>query len=163
MQGRRLLDPCSPPWASHFRQDGDELHATTPDGAYTAEAYDLNQPVTIALRRDRREAIGESLQVLVEVPALLDGLMTGIDLRSAREQRMLLDVAEQLHKALAAAQRTLIQLSAIPSDAGCECTCDANACELSDAVATTLLHIELEAGRHQRARCGFRVDACHPC
>jgi hypothetical protein len=146
-RGRRLLDPCHDTWATHFRHDDDELQALTPDAEYTSEAYDINAPAKVALRRDRREAIDESLHVLATAPALLDQLMAGIDFRPGHEQRMRLEVAEQLHKALAAARRTVLQLSAVPSDANDSCACDREACELPDLVVTGLLHVELEPGR----------------
>ena len=146
-RGRRLLDPCSEPWALHFRHDGDELLALTPDADYTAEAYDINDPAKVALRRDRREAIDESLHVLSTVPALLERLMRGIDFHPGPEQRLRLEIAEQLHKALAAARRTVLQLSAVPRDAHDACACDRGMCELPEPVVAALLHVELEPGR----------------
>jgi hypothetical protein len=146
--GRRLLDPCTDTWSIHFSNRGDELYAVTRDAAYTLEAYDINSPEKVVLRLDRREAIDESLQVLATVPALLKRLMVGIDFQPGHEQRTRLEIAEQLHKALAAARRTLSQLSAIPHDASYSCACDAQACELPELVVVGLLHIELEPG-HQ--------------
>jgi hypothetical protein len=146
-RGRRLLDPCSDPWAVHFRYDGDELVALTPDAGYTSDAYDINQPTKVVLRRDRREAVDESLHVLSTIPALLEQLMVGIDFQPGPEQRLRLEIAEQLHKSLAAARRTLIQLSAIPHDAHDECACDRRACELPEPVVSALLHVDLEPGR----------------
>jgi len=146
--GRRLLDPCTDTWSTHFRSGGDELLPATPDAAYTSEAYDVNCPEKVVLRRDRREAIDESLHVLATVPVLLRQLMVGIDFQPGHEQRLRLEIAEQLHKALAAARRTLTQLSAVPHDASRDCACDVQACELPDLVVAGLLHIELEPG-HQ--------------
>jgi hypothetical protein len=145
--GRRLLDPCIDIWAVHFRHQGDELSAATPDAAYTLEAYDLNCPEKVALRRERREAVDEALHVLATVPALLGQLMLGIGLQPGHEQRLRLEIAEQLHKALAAARRTLTQLAAIPHDASQSCACDVQACELSMVVVAALLRIDLEPGR----------------
>lgn len=147
MRGRCLLDPCRDAWATHFRHDGDQLVALTPDGEYTSEAYDINAPAKVTLRRDRREAIDESLHVLATVPDLLEQLMARIDFQPGSEQRMRLEIAEQLHKALATARRTLVQLSAIPDDASEDCACDRGACKLSEPVLTGLLHIEFAAGR----------------
>jgi len=42
--------------------------AVTPNGTYTADAYDVNSPPKVTLRRERREAIDESLHVLAVVP-----------------------------------------------------------------------------------------------
>ncbi|HET7504475.1 MAG TPA: HNH endonuclease [Kofleriaceae bacterium] len=145
--GRRLLDPCSDIWAVHFLHQGDELCAQTSDAAYTLEAYDLNCPEKVALRRDRREAIDEAMHVLATVPALLDQLMTGIDFQGSQEQRLRLELAEHLHKALAASRRTLIQLAAIPHDANPDCACVHGACVLSSLMDSGLLHVELEPGR----------------
>jgi hypothetical protein len=147
VRGRHLLDPCIDTWSIHFRHDGDQLLALTPDADYTSEAYDVNAPTKVALRRDRREAIDESLHVLATVPALLEQLMSSIDFHPGAEQRLRLEIAEQLHKALAAARRTLIQLSAVPHDANEDCACDRRACELPALVVAGLLHIELEPGR----------------
>ncbi|HEX3762797.1 MAG TPA: hypothetical protein VHW23_29075 [Kofleriaceae bacterium] len=72
--------------------------------------------------------------------------MTGIDFYRGAEQRMRLEVAAQLHKALAAARRTLVQLAAIPHDATESCACDAAACDLPASMSATLLHVELEPG-----------------
>jgi hypothetical protein len=60
---------------------------------------------------------------------------------------MRLEIAEQLHQALAAARRTLVQLSAVPPDARDDCACDRGACELSAPVVDGLLHIEFEVGQ----------------
>jgi hypothetical protein len=133
-------------WSAHFDTDGDVLVAITVDGAYTAQAYDINSPPKVALRHARGQAIDESLHVLATVPALLAEVMTTIDFQPSREQRIRLEVAERLHKTVAAARRTLIQLSAIPHDADAACACDANACELPPIVAATLVHVELEPG-----------------
>jgi len=73
--------------------------------------------------------------------------MAGISFHPGQEQRLRLAVAEQLHQALAAARRTLIQLSAVPSDASDDCACESGACELPEVVSATLLHVELEPGR----------------
>ena len=145
--GRRLLDPCSDIWAEHFLAEGDELLPRTPNAEYTAATYDVNDPVKVALRRDRREAIDESLHVLRTVPMLLEQLMQGIGFRPRPEQRLHLEIAEQLHKSLAAARRTLIQLSAVPADASSDCACYRAVCELPETVLAELLHIELEPGR----------------
>lgn len=145
--GRRLLDPCAETWSSHFSHDGDEIVALTPDGTYTAEAYDVNSPPKVTLRRERREAIDESLHVLSVVPDLVDNVMAGIGFVSGSALRVRLEIAEQLHKALAASRRTLIQLSAVPLDASEACACDTGACDLSALVIATLLDIELEPGR----------------
>lgn len=147
-RGRRLLDPCVDAWAAHFSHDGDELRALTQDAAYTSEAYDINAPTKIALRRDRREAIQEATHTLGTVPALLEQVMAGIDLRSGPDQRTRLEVAEQLHKSLAAARRTLLQLSAVPHDANVDCACDREACALPAPVVAGLLNLEFEPGRH---------------
>jgi hypothetical protein len=147
-RGRRLLDPCADVWAAQFCHDGDELRALTPDAAYTSEAYDINAPTKIALRRGRREAIQESLHTLGTVPDLLERMMAGVDLRSGDDQQTWLEIAEQLHKALAAARRTLLQLSAVPHDANVDCACDRGACSLPGPVAAGLLHLAFEPGRH---------------
>lgn len=141
--GRTLLDPCQASWAEHFAYDGDELRALTSDARYTAESYDVNAPAKISLRRDRREILAEATQVLAQIPAQL---MSGLALQPPVEQRLRLEVAEQLHKALAAARRTLTQLSAVPHDAPATCTCNAP-CELAPQVIATLRHVELEPGR----------------
>jgi hypothetical protein len=138
---------CIEAWGEHFVVEEDQLRAQTPDGIYTAQTYDVNAPTKIALRRDRREAVDEALHVLATVPALLEKLMAGIDFRPGPEQRTRLEIAEQLHKALAAARRTLLQLSAIPVDATSDCACDRRACALPEPVIAGLLHLELEPGR----------------
>jgi hypothetical protein len=147
IRGRCLLDPCRDTWAAYFRHDGDQLRALTKDAEYTSETYDINEPAKVTLRRDRREAIDESLHVLSTVPVLLEQLMARIDFHPSDEQRMRLEIAEQLHQALAAARRTLIQLSAVPPDASDDCACNRGACELSEPVVAGLLHIEFETGR----------------
>lgn len=73
--------------------------------------------------------------------------MAGIDFRPGPDQRTHLEIAEQLHKALAAARRTLLQLSAVPQDANNDCACDRGVCELPEPVIAGRLHVELESGR----------------
>lgn len=145
--GSRLLDPCNDAWSAHFEHDGDELSPKTPSGCYTAETYDINSPPKVALRHGRREAIAEALHVLATVPSLLDEVMATINLQPRQEQRLRLGIAEHLHKAVAAARRTLIQLSAVPHDAGTGCACGEAPHEPPSGIAETLLDLDLEPGR----------------
>jgi hypothetical protein len=145
--GRRLLDPCADVWSAHFIEADDELKPMTGDGSYTALAYDINSPPKLTLRRARRETVEEALQVLATVPALLDAVMATIDLQPRAQQRMRLEIAEQLHKSMAAARRALLQLTAIPRDANDACACESGTCEIPRAVRATLLHLDLPAGR----------------
>lgn len=147
-RGRRLLDPCADVWSAHFGYEQDELVPRGPDAQYTATAYDINSPPKVALRRDRREAIEEALYVLATVPALLDEVMTGVAFLTGRDRGLRLDIAERLHKDLAAARRTLVQLSAVPADADDACACAASACTLAEHVTATLLEVDFGAGRH---------------
>lgn len=147
-RGRRLLDPCADIWSAHFGYEQDELVPLGPDAQYTATAYDINSPPKVALRRDRREAIEESLYVLATVPALLEEVMTGVAFLTGRDRGLRLDIAERLHKDLAAARRTLVQLSAVPADADDTCACAAGACALAEHVTATLLEVDFGAGRH---------------
>jgi hypothetical protein len=145
--GRRLLDPCADVWSAHFIEGDDELEPATGDGAYTARAYDINSPQKVTLRRMRRETVEESLHVLASVPALLDAVMATINLQPRPEQCLRLEIAEHLHKSIAAARRALLQLTAIPRDADDACACEAGICEIPRAVGATLLHLHLPAGR----------------
>lgn len=111
-------------------------------------AYDINSPTKVTLRRERSEAIDEALYVLATVPPLLEEMMTGLAFRTGRDRELRLEVAERLHKDLASARRTLVQLSAVPADADEECACGANACVLAEPVVATLIQIDFGAGRH---------------
>jgi hypothetical protein len=146
-RGRQLLDPCAEAWSVHFGYEGDEFVPLGPDAQYTATTYDINSPVKVALRRERREAIDEALHVLATVPQLLDEVMTGTAFLTGRNRELRLDVAERLHKDLASARRTLVQLSAVPADADDECACAADACVLAEHVVATLLHLDFGSGR----------------
>jgi hypothetical protein len=145
--GRRLLDPCADVWSAHFIEAQDELKPTTGDGSYTALTYDINSRPKVTLRRMRRETVEESLHVLASVPALLDAMMAAISLQPRSEQHIRLEIAERLHKSMAAARRALLQLTAIPADADDACACESGTCEIPQAVGATLLHLNLPAGR----------------
>lgn len=147
-RGRRLLDPCADAWSASFGYEGDELVPHGPDAEYTATAYDINSPTKVALRRDRREATDEALYVLATVPQLLDEVMAGVAFLTGRDRELRLDIAERLHRDLASARRTLVQLSAVPVDADDDCACAAGACVLADQVVATLLQVDFGAGRH---------------
>jgi len=59
-------------WLQHHRRtrtDGIWRSTWTPLGP---AAYDINSPPKVTLRRERREAIDESLHVLATVPQLLE-------------------------------------------------------------------------------------------
>lgn len=105
-QGRRLLDPTRDCWSSHFQLSHDRLqpHEGDRDAAYTAEAYDINNPRKVGLRRHRRE--------------VLAGLMEDLRLFHGRRAagHALLDEAERLGRRFAA-------WAPLPEDAPADCRC----------------------------------------
>jgi hypothetical protein len=121
--GRRLLDPCSDAWASHFVVDGDEIHGVTEHGRYTEEAYDLNDPVKTRLRGDLRDAVEEALWVLEHAPASIEELMTDLPKLPPERQQTRLETVAWLHRSLRRARLDLQTLQVIPADCDPACRC----------------------------------------
>jgi hypothetical protein len=121
--GRRLLDPCSDAWASHFVVDGDEIRGVTEHGTYTEQTYDLNDPVKTGLRADLYDAVKEALEVLDQAPGWIDELMMDLpDLAPARQQKRL-EIVARLHLDLRRAREDLQALQVIPADRDDACRC----------------------------------------
>lgn len=90
VSGRRLLDPTRDNWSQHFELVGDQLSPMSGDGdaAYTADAYAINDPRKVGLRRRRRQTVGdlvENLKVMLRRRDRPDGLEPGEPARLARQ------------------------------------------------------------------------------
>lgn len=122
---RRLLDPCTVPWADHFDLVEFVLQPKDPSAEYTASSYDLNEPRRLQVRRSRYEAVTESLHVIKRGPALVKDLLALAALVPWSERASLLEAAANLRHAIGSATRQLIRLQPIPLGAGRLCACDA--------------------------------------
>lgn len=122
-QQRRLLDPCSVPWADHFELAEFSLQPKDPDAEYTASCYDLNEPRRVQLRMSRYEAVSEALHVIRRGPVLVKDLLAVAALVPWSERAALLEAAAQLRTTIVLAMRQVIRLRPIPSGADARCAC----------------------------------------
>jgi hypothetical protein len=115
-RGRRLLNPCTSAWGTHFIVDGDMLLPGKDDydAAYTADVYDVNEPRKVEMRKLRREVITEGLQFLSVGFTTYERLLERVCEEAAAEY---LDAARGLAHGISLAQQDLAQFSAIPLDA----------------------------------------------
>ena len=125
--GRRLLNPCTDAWGSHYflSQDDRLLPAAgNPDAWYTLNAYDLNDPRKIEMRRIRREDLDDWLEVLIEGPDLLKSTLKAYRRTDTREEMArLMSLAKMLGRKILRATRELRRRAAIPRDADAACRC----------------------------------------
>lgn len=140
--GRRLLDPCRDVWDEAFVLSGDEIKPRdgSGDAAYTHEAYDLNDPYKVGMRRYRRETIRERLEVLEREPALHERLLEKA--RTSGDPEFI-EMAHELEGGLRRAWRDLGLFPAIPRDAPCPCECgDDSLCRIPPVLEEQALEIE---------------------
>jgi hypothetical protein len=126
-EGRRLLNPCDDVWGDCFLVSSEDLLLPAegdPDAAYTAQAYDLNDPRKVVMRRSRRERLEEWLQLLREGPNLEAELLQRTDAATPTERaRQNLEAARSLRRCIEAALRDIQRYAVIPDDADASCHC----------------------------------------
>jgi len=138
-KGRRLLDPTRDIWCEHFCWFGYELRPVSEEGSYTAEAYDVNSPVKVALREERKLLVHEALTLLRSGPQMLDELMMDAEKLPIDRRLLRFKIASQLRQGILRARRALGKLSTIPHDADTVCRCvDANAHDLRPWIDTVV-------------------------
>lgn len=120
--GHRLLCPCQDAWRDHFALDGDEIRVRgeSENAVYTNQAYDLNDPRKVRMRRARRRTLAERFAVVTEQPRLHDRL---IELAVETGDPSWVDDAERLWNQFEDAFEDLMGFSPIPEDADASCTC----------------------------------------
>jgi len=128
--GRKLLDPVSTPWASHFHAEHGRLksRADDRDADYTHVAYDLDDERKIRKRLRRLERIPAALETATLGPrraAMLVDLAA--ETESDVERRELLATARGLHIQAGFARSELRRYRLVPEDADRPCRCAADA------------------------------------
>lgn len=129
-RGRRLLNPCSHVWAEHFRPELDCLAPLSEEAAYTHEAYDLDDPRKVELRKIRCERLQELGQLLSEGPPLLERLIRRLPAQPVESQLDILRAAEELRRSIGNALRDMLRYLAIPRDADATCRCEKGELEM---------------------------------
>lgn len=121
-QQRRLLNPCEVGWRDHFELDGEviRVRGEHSDAMHTHETYDLNDPRKVRMRRKRRKALSERLDVYSETKPLHDRLM-----QRARDtgDHTLVDDARIAWDNFRYACEDLLRFLPIPEDASRRCSC----------------------------------------
>jgi hypothetical protein len=118
-----LLNPCMVPWGYHFERVADELQVRgeSPNAAYTLDAYDLNEPRKVRMRRKRRTTLHDLLDLVTQRPPWHDRLLT----RAIETgDPTLVDDAEEAWKLFRLAYKDLESFAPIPEDASEHCACE---------------------------------------
>lgn len=120
--GARLLNPCLDAWADAFVLVNDEFKLSEvagKDAAYTLDAYALNDPRKIRMRRRRRREIRERLAFISRSQAMAVLLL---EKASRAADPELVDGAKLLKESIRRAWQDLERFAAIPRDAR-TCAC----------------------------------------
>jgi len=124
--GRRLLDPCSTPWASHFAWVGFELKPLDGDATWTWEAYDLDDERKVVFRRHRVEFISRRLEeLMLTVPQSVKALSSMFESVPAEKQLDIVQMLARLDVRRSAILSELRNYEVIPEDAPTACACGA--------------------------------------
>lgn len=124
-----LLDPTGEAWGEHFRAEGDRLLPAVgdADASHTHDAYDLDDPRKVEMRRCRREVVDERIRFLREVPTLMVALTRNAgrafessDFRSALDN---LQSVRNLARHAEVCAGDLRRFAAIPRDHDAACRC----------------------------------------
>ncbi len=141
--GGRLLNPCHVSWEDHFTVADDKM---TPrdddlDGLYTSQAYNLDHPRKVRMRRLRRKAVRELLQLLRKGRELHASLL---ERAVAEEDPALIEEARLLALFLRRAIEDLERFKVIPEDAKRPCICsDETLCTLPPVLDEQVIEVEL--------------------
>lgn len=122
-QQRRLLNPCKASWREYFElaeDDAIRVKGEHADAIYTYETYDLNDPRKVRMRRKRRRALGERLDLFFETRPLHDRLM-----QRAQDtgDPTFVDDARIAWENFRYACEDLLRFLPIPEDASRRCAC----------------------------------------
>ena len=143
-QGQRLLNPCSDSWLDHFELVADEIQVRgeDQDAAYTLETYDLNDHRKIRMRRKRRTALRERLDLVTQSRPLYYRLLA-----RAREigDPTLVDDAYEAWTYLREAYKDLESFVAIPKDVNAYCACESQLHYLPEVLAEQTIRLEINS------------------
>lgn len=126
--GNRLLNPCTSVWNLAFELFADRMHprGSNADAEYTHEAYKLDEPIKVRMRRMRRETISEL------IPLVNGREMWRIQRELIEKGRRLglpefVEAARILGLSCKRARQDIKMFSAIPDDCEtCRCEDDGN-------------------------------------
>lgn len=123
--GRRLLDPTSDPWGSHFSRLGHRLSPIPGDrdAQYTHEAYALDDATKVEIRRARLDLIEDHVAALPAIAEAIDACARELARDSSRTPELLQHLAA-LERHLKRLWSDLERLQPIPPDAPERCRCD---------------------------------------
>lgn len=138
--GLRLLDPCSEIWQQHFVLEGDQLRPLNHDALYTEIVYDLNHPNKVTVRKDRREAIDECLEVCSRFRERNGQLLARFAETNDRE---FLSTSQELWEHWKKAKKELKRRSAVPGNVA-PCPCGDEVSSLPDVLAEQTIDLDLE-------------------
>ena len=134
--GTQLLNVCSSIWAEHFEIEDDHLVPQDMDAAYTSNAYDLNTPDKIEMRKQRRIEHKEAKKN-IDFLSRLENHMQEAYLSGKKDPGSCLEFLMELHvKKRAELRKYAERFKPIPDDARPDCLCDSNDCELPAAIRT---------------------------
>lgn len=139
-RGLHLLDPCSEVWRQHFALENDRLRPLNQDALYTETVYDLNHLNKVAIRKDRREAITECLEVCSRFRERNDQLLARFEKTKDLD---FLTASQDLWQLWKKAGQELKRRDAIPGNAA-PCPCGDEMSHLPDVLAEQAIDLDLE-------------------
>ena len=122
-KGRLLLNPCDHAWRAVFVVARDRLRPRDDrdtDAAYTVEAYKLNAPHKVRMRKIRRIVIGQCIRFLQRTRTHERDLL---DLAEAGGGTKCVDLAREIAAERARAYLDLLRFRAVPHDRDTACLC----------------------------------------
>jgi 5-methylcytosine-specific restriction endonuclease McrA len=138
--GLRLLNPCSESWQQHFTLQDDQLRPLNQDAFYTETVYGLNHLNKVVIRKDRREAIDESLAVCSRFSERNGHLLAKF--KETKDLEFFV-ASQDLWQLWKRAKKELERRDAIPGNAA-PCPCGDEVCCLPDVLAEQATDLDLE-------------------
>lgn len=145
--GRKLLNPTQVAWSQHFYSSADKLlpNPVDSDAKYTHEAYNINDPRKVSLRKTRRVVIQNHLAFIKSDPDSKIALL----IRTARnpsltqsERENLVRAAHDLRRYRDRVYEDLRTYAGEPADAPKRCRCNVTTYHvIPQVLKSQLIHI----------------------
>ncbi|MBI4819919.1 MAG: hypothetical protein HY791_26835 [Deltaproteobacteria bacterium] len=122
-----MLDPSVDSPADHYVREADELKPTSPEGEYTSQVYDINEPRKRALRKRRFEELTSWIDCVLNEAQWQKDLSLAIEaaLQASETDKALRlsQLAQALRGQAQKSRKALESYSPVPADRPSKCRC----------------------------------------